>query len=379
MVRVSAGGYYGTGVLLYDGRAVLTAAHLLTGNTSTVTVHFETSTGSFSVAGGRVLQQQSYDTAGSNNDLALLWLTSSAPLSANRYQLYRDSDELGQTMTFVGYGKPGTGSVGVQSSYSGDPIRQRASNVFDADMTTLKQEFGTGMGWTPVPGSQLAADFDDGTLTHDALGQFLGLRQVGLGQMEGLITPGDSGGPAFIAGRVAGIASYSASLSLGEVKPDVDGQANSSFGEIAAWQRMSYYQQWVDQSLRGAYPNAPTKPDEVQKRVSEGSSGTSYAYFLLQFTGGRTSESQVLSVDYATRDGSAIKGQDYVAVSGTLKLYPGEMQAVIPVEIIGDTAPEPDEVFYMDVTNPVGGSFGPGVVTLTAMRTIVNDDGGSFV
>jgi hypothetical protein len=141
---------------------------------------------------------------------------------------------------------------------------------------------------------------------------------------------------------------------------------------------MSYYQQWVDQSLRGAYPNAPTKPDEVQKRVSEGSSGTSYAYFLLQFTGVRTSESQVLSVDYATRDGSAIKGQDYVAVSGTLKLYPGEIQAVIPVEIIGDTLPEPDEVFYLDVSHPVGGSFGLGVVTLTAMRTIVNDDGGFF-
>ena len=64
-----------------------------------------------------------------------------------------------------------------------------------------------------------------------------------------------------------------------------------------------------------------------------------------------------------------------MAASGTLKLYPGEVQAVIPVEIIGDSTPEPDEVFYLDVTHPVGGSFGPGVVTLTAMRTILNDDG----
>lgn len=37
--------------------------------------------------------------------------------------------------------------------------------------------------------------------------------------------------------------------------------------------------------------------------------------------------------------------------------------------------PDPDEVFYLDVTHPVGGSLGPGVVTLTAMRTILNDDG----
>lgn len=375
VVRISAGGYYGTGVLLYDGRAVLTAAHLLAGNTGTVTVHFETSAGQFGVNGSRVLLQQGYDTAGSNNDLALLWLSSAAPVAANRYQLYRDNDELGQTMTLVGYGKPGTGSAGVQTSYSGDAIRQRASNVFDADMTTLKQQFGTGMGWTPVPGSQLAADFDDGTVLHDALGQFAGLRQTGLGQSEGLITPGDSGGPAFIQGLVAGIASYSASLSLGDVKPDPDGQTNSTYGEIAAWQRMSYYQQWIDQSLRGAYPNAPTRPEDVVKKVSEGHSGTTYVYFLLQFNGVRSSDSQVLSVDFATRDGTATQGQDYVAASGTLKLYPGEAQAVIPVEIVGDLTPEPDEVFYLDVTHPVGGSFGPGVVTLTAMRTILNDDG----
>ena len=63
-----------------------------------------------------------------------------------------------------------------------------------------------------------------------------------------------------------------------------------------------------------------------------------------------------------------------VAASGVLKLYPGEDQAVIPVEIIGDNVPEPDEDFYLDVTNPVGGSFGQGIVTLSAMRTIVNDD-----
>jgi hypothetical protein len=32
-------------------------------------------------------------------------------------------------------------------------------------------------------------------------------------------------------------------------------------------------------------------------------------------------------------------------------------------------------MFYLDVTNPVGGSFGEGVVTLTAVRTILDNDG----
>jgi len=128
--------------------------------------------------------------------------------------------------------------------------------------------------------------------------------------------------------------------------------------------------------VRAHYPNAPTKPAEVQKAIAEGNSGTVYAYFLLQFTGMRSDPNQILSVDYATRDGSATAQQDYLAVRGTLVLYPNENQAVIPVEIIGDTSAEPNETFYLDVTNPVGGSFGDAVVKLTAMRTIVNDDGG---
>jgi hypothetical protein len=45
------------------------------------------------------------------------------------------------------------------------------------------------------------------------------------------------------------------------------------------------------------------------------------------------------------------------------------------VEIIADTTPEPDETFYLDVFNPVGATFGEGVVQLTAVRTILNDDG----
>jgi hypothetical protein len=377
VVRITVGDYYGTGTLLYDGHAILTAAHLFKGNSGSPVVHFETEAGRFDVSGTRVLTNADYD-ASSNNDLALIWLSSAAPLSADRYQLYRTNDEIGQIMTLVGYGKPGTGSTGVLSGYSGEPLRQKASNMFEVDMALLKQVFGTGMSWSPLAGSQLVADFDDGIYAHDALGRLVNRDQLGLGTQEGTITPGDSGGPAFIHNLVAGVASYSASLYLGDTAPDADKVVNSTFGEIAAWQSVSYYQQWIDQSLRASYPNAPSKAQDVQKKVAEGNTGTTYAYFLLEFTGVRETETQVLSVDYATRDGTAVKGQDYVPTSGTLKLYPGEVQAVIPVEIIGDTSPEPDEVFYMDVTNPVGGSFGPGVVTLTAMRTIVNDDGGFF-
>ena len=373
VVRVSAGGYYGTGVLLYDGQAVLTAAHLLANTSDKPLVHFETTAGTQTLSSTSVLVHPGYDSS-SNNDLALVWLSRPAPLSAERYTLYRSADEIGQVGTLVGYGRPGTGASGAPSTYTGDPIRQKASNLMEADTALLKRAYGSALGWTPLPGSQLMADFDSGQAQTDALGLFLNIHDLGLGASEGVITPGDSGGPLFMSGKVAGIASYSTSLNLNGHSPDADGVANGSYGELAVWQRVGYYEQWIDQNLRKAYANAPTRPEDVQKNVPEGNSGTSYAYFLVQFTGTRSSPDQVVSVDYSTRDGSAKAGQDYVATTGVLKLYPGEDHAVVPVEIVGDNLYEPDEVFYLDVTHPVGGSFGQGIVTLTAMRTIVNDD-----
>lgn len=374
VVRVSVGGYYGTGVLLYDGRAVLTAAHLFSPGNTTASIHFETTAGTQTLTSSQVKLHPAYDTNG-NNDLALVWLGSSAPTPAERYGLYRASDELGQTFTLVGYGKPGTGTAGALGTYSGDPLRQKASNQFDADIGTLKTSLGPALAWRPAAGTQLVADFDDGTHSHDALGRLIAKSGTGVGQNEGLIAPGDSGGPAFLGQQVAGIASYTTSLESAVAHPDSDTVGNSSYGEIAAWQRVSAYQQWIDQNLRAHHPDAPTKPEEVKKSVVEGNSGTSYAYFLVTFTGVRAQASDMVSVDYATRDGTAKAGTDYLAVAGTLKLYPDEAQAAIPVEIMGDSVPEPDETFYLDVTNPVGGSFGPGIITLTAVRTIVNDDG----
>lgn len=373
VVRISSGGYYGTGILLYDGQAILTAAHLFRSGTDNTSIHFETSGGNQSLTPSKITILSTYDALNGNDDLALLWLPTSAPISADRYELYRHSDEIGQTFTMVGYGLAGTGDLGTLSD--SPPIRLKANNQMDMEAAALKDDLGRTLSWTPSAGSQFVADFDNGLSSQDALGRLVNISGLGLGQDEGLIAPGDSGGPAFIGGKAAGIASYVASLSLSNVTPDVDNTTNSSFGELGFWQRISYHQQWIDDSLRANYPDAPSKPEEVQTSIHEGNSGTSHTYFILQFTGVRGDPNQTLSVDFSTRDGTAHAGQDYLATNGTLMLYPDENQAVIPVEVIGDTVPEPDEAFYLDVTNPQGGSFGQGVVQLTAMRAIINDDG----
>jgi hypothetical protein len=87
-------------------------------------------------------------------------------------------------------------------------------------------------------------------------GQLITQSGLGLGETEGLIAPGDSGGPAFINDAVAGVASYITSLSTPGTRPDVNDTTDSSYGEIAGFQRVSSNQQWIDQSLRAEYPNA---------------------------------------------------------------------------------------------------------------------------
>ncbi|MFG0467364.1 trypsin-like serine protease [Pseudomonas putida] len=375
VVKVSTGGVYGTGVLLYGGQAILTAAHLFKPGNSQSTVTFETTAGIQTLSSSKVTILSGYDANSLNNDLAIVWLNGHAPVTANRYDIYRASDEIGQNMTIVGYGRPGTGDSGISTSYSSAPIRQKAMNTFDADAAALKAKAGGYLPFSPKVGTQLIADFDNGSSSQDALGRFLNLKHTGLGQNEGMLSSGDSGGPAFIGNKVAGIASYISTLSLGNTRPDIDNSLNSSFGEIAAWQRVSAQQQFIDQAIRASYTDAPTKMSEVKQKVVEGQAGTfTNAYFMVELTTPRKDPNKLISFNFTTRDGTAKAGEDYLANKGTLVFYPNETKAVVAVEIIGDNKLESNETFYMDFTNSSGAAFDNGALVLTGMRTIVNDD-----
>jgi len=66
--------------------------------------------------------------------------------------------------------------------------------------------------------------------------------------------------------------------------------------------------------------------------------------------------SNSVSVSYATQDGTAISGADYVAVSGTLVFGIGESNRSLLVPIIDDTEIEPHENFLLALFNPSGGA-----------------------
>lgn len=104
--------------------------------------------------------------------------------------------------------------------------------------------------------------------------------------------------------------------------------------------------------------------------VNEGDSGTTDAVFTISLSApaplGGT------AFDIATTDGTATTADnDYVAQSLTAVLIPaGQSSTTFTVQVNGDTAVEPDETFFVNVTNIVNAVAGDA----QGLGTIVNDD-----
>jgi hypothetical protein len=83
--------------------------------------------------------------------------------------------------------------------------------------------------------------------------------------------------------------------------------------------------------------------------VTEGNTGTISASFTITLS---AVSSQDVSVAYATSNGTAASGSDYLAASGTLNFAPGETSKTITVNVHGDRLAEPNETFFVNLSNP---------------------------
>jgi hypothetical protein len=103
----------------------------------------------------------------------------------------------------------------------------------------------------------------------------------------------------------------------------------------------------------------------------EGNSGTTSVTFAIAYTGNPTA----FSIDWATADGTATAGSDYVAASGTVIFsgVPSDRTKTATVLINGDTVAEPNETFTVGIslTVPL-----PNVVidTPSSTQAISDDD-----
>ena len=69
----------------------------------------------------------------------------------------------------------------------------------------------------------------------------------------------------------------------------------------------------------------------------------------------------VVTVEFSTREGTALSGQDFVARQGTLTFQPGESTATVVVDLIDDTLPEPAERFSLVLSNPLNARLADAV------------------
>ena len=75
--------------------------------------------------------------------------------------------------------------------------------------------------------------------------------------------------------------------------------------------------------------------------------------------------SEPVTVDYATTDGTATAGDDYLATAGTLELTAGETSKTIEVTVHADTDDEGEETLTLRLSNAAGARIADGEATGT--------------
>lgn len=252
---------YGTGELLSTGYHVLTAAHLVfgTGNSeagidpSTVYVSFVNTAGDiFTYTAKEIYVHPDYTgNYLTEADIAIIVLDECVDSSITRYDIYRDSDEMDQAFTMVGFGTTSQRKKDNErvENEDDDTNNNNDNNNGEGDEETVVSKH-FGMNTFDLYGTDISAgynyntllfDFDDGTRKNDTFGNSYGVVNRGLGNNETMAALGDSGGPCFIDGKVAGVISWSDSATPGKPIP----------GDYAAAVRVSAYADWIDMICAG--------------------------------------------------------------------------------------------------------------------------------
>ncbi|MEW5915662.1 MAG: trypsin-like serine protease [Gemmatimonadota bacterium] len=180
------------------------------------------------------------------NDVAVLKLKTTPSASLTRYSLYT-GPATGSVFEVSGFGASGRGSTGFTFA---DGTRRVARNRYDFSFADAVW----GGFWTGFFGSAgvdvLLADFDSPHPVNNSSCAIefaiLGTQNfcdLGLMEWEGGLGPGDSGGPNFINGQLAGVNSFI--LSFGSGFGDRDDFLNGSWGEFSGYTRIDRHMQWI--------------------------------------------------------------------------------------------------------------------------------------
>ena len=201
------------------------------------------------------------------------------------------------------------------------------------------------------PPTQVMLQWNDGTWEHRA---YWGASQIGFG-VEGTISRRNMGALPPTGQWVR--LEVPASL-VGLENRTLNGMAFTLFNGRATWDHGGKFAAQIP----GTQTISISDPT-----VNEGNSGPGFAVFNLTLS---SASSQQISVNYATANGSATAGSDYVPATGTVTFNPGETSVPLAIQVIGDTVLEPNENFFVNLSAPVNATIGDG----QGVGTILNDD-----
>ena len=103
-----------------------------------------------------------------------------------------------------------------------------------------------------------------------------------------------------------------------------------------------------DCSVINAAPQPSIYINDVHVTTNAGGTLTAVFTVALDIPSG-----QDVTVDFATADGTAQAGINYVATSGTITFLPEATSQLLTVTVLGDTVYTPNEDFFLNLSNPV--------------------------
>ena len=105
--------------------------------------------------------------------------------------------------------------------------------------------------------------------------------------------------------------------------------------------------------------------------IAEGNTGSTNLNFTVSLSAPYCSGA--VTMNYATADDSAIGGIDFTSIASTaLSFAAGESSKTVTVALTGDTIPEINETFFVNLTSPTNAT----IADAQAIGTITNDDVG---
>lgn len=190
---------------------------------------------------------------GAGGDFALFTL-GTAVTGRDIYSIYQ-GDPL-QAFTRIGTGT--IGGPGGTGTVAADYDQRQGRNLY---------EYFGNQFFSDVTGNVLLSDFDNGDPLHDVFGRAGGNKQTGiLGESDS--SPGDSGGPEFINGKIVAVTSFGVTgavvdgtcgspTNIDPTASSTGACTNSSVGEIAGDTWLRPYQDFIN----GYVANAVPEPD----------------------------------------------------------------------------------------------------------------------